>query len=729
MIRANPSATSPDRRQFLRLAAGGAAGLVIGLRVPFGSSRASALSAEGELAPNAFVRIAPDNTVTILSKHIEFGQGTFTGLATIVAEELDADWSQMRAEHSPADAVVYSNTFFPNVQVTGGSTAIANSWNQLRKAGAQARAVLVQAAARRWEVSADEISVDKGLVRHDGSGRSASFGDLVEEAAEITLDQEPSLKDPEDFNLIGQEVPKLDTPAKISGQALFTLDVERPGMKVAVVKHPPRFGGRVASFDDSKARAVEGVTAVHQIPQGVAVVAEGFWQAKKGRDALKVEWDESQAEKSSSQDLIARYSRLAQMPGAVARNDGDAEKALADARQTLEAEYVFPYLAHAPMEPNDCVLERTSQGVEMWFGSQAQTIDQGAVAGVFGIKPDQVKINTLFGGGSFGRRATPVGDMAAEAAQVLKATGGQYPLKVMWTREDDIQGGRYRPLYVHRLRAGLDSDGNITSWDHTVAGQSIVAGTPFEGQIQNGIDRTSVEGGRTLPYAIPNLRVTLHTVTDIKVPVLWWRSVGHTHNAYSTETFFDEVARKAGHDPVEWRLKLLSQHPRHAGVLKLAAEKAGWGGSMPEGRARGVALQESFSSFVAQVAEVSLGKDGLPRVHKVVCAVDCGIAINPNVIRAQMEGGIGFGLGAALYNEIDLVEGRVQQSNFHDYWPLRIEDMPEVEVHIVPSGEHPTGVGEPGVPPIAPAVANALAALTGKTVRRLPFRRSLSKEA
>ncbi len=718
--------SSPNRRQFLRLAAAGSAGVVIGLRLPFGARRASALGSQSLLAPNAFIRIAPDSTVTILCKHIEFGQGPFTGLATIVAEELDADWSQMRAEHAPSDAALYNNLFFGPVQGTGGSTAIANSWNQLRQAGAQARALLVEAAARQWQLPAGEISVERGIVRHAGASRSASFGELVDEAANVTLDSEPKPKDPRDFKLIGSRLAKLDTAVKVNGQATYTLDVERPGMKVALVRHPPRFGGRVRSFDASAARRVKGVAEVVEIPQGVAVVADGFWPAKLGRDALQVEWDDSRADKSSSEKLIERYRNLSRKPGAQVRSQGDVSPALAGASQELEAEYVFPYLAHAPMEPNDCVLERTAEGVQMWFGSQVQTIDQQAVAGVFGLRPNQVKIHTLFAGGSFGRRATQEGDMAAEAAHLLKATGGRYPLKVLCTREDDIRGGRYRPLYVHRLKAGLDSQGRIAAWDHTIVGQSILAGSPFEALIQNGIDTSSVEGASTLPYSIPNLRVTLHTILDVKVPVLWWRSVGHTHTAYSTETFLDDLARLAKRDPVQWRLEMLSEHPRHAGVLQLAAEKAGWGKAVPEGRARGVAVHESFSSFVAQVAEVSLRDDGLPRVHKVVCAVDCGIAINPDIVRAQMESGIGFGLGAALYNEVELADGRVKQGNFHDYWPLRFEEMPEVEVHIVPSRQDPSGVGEPGVPPIAPAVANAFAALTGKSARRLPFQRALS---
>jgi isoquinoline 1-oxidoreductase beta subunit len=442
-----------------------------------------------------------------------------------------------------------------------------------------------------------------------------------------------------------------------------------------------------------------------------------------GRQALRIDWDESRAEARGSDELFAAYRALAGQPGARARRDGDPDAALAGAARVLEAVYEFPYLAHAPMEPLDCVIRLAPDGCEVWAGSQLPTIDQAVVARVVGLPPDRVRIHTLLAGGSFGRRATPDADVAGEAASIAKAIGGRQPVKLVWTREDDITGGRYRPLYVHRLRAGLDTSGRIVGWEHRIVGQSILKGTPFEaGLVKNGIDPSSVEGATSLPYDIPAVGVELHT-TEVGVPVLWWRSVGSTHTAFSTETFLDELARATWQDPVDVRRTLLRRHPRHLGVLELAAQKAGWGQPLPTGRARGVAVHESFNSVVAHVAEVSLGPDGLPRVERVVCAVDCGIAINPDAIRAQMEGGLGYGLGAALWSEVTLVEGRVQQSNFDTYRPLRIEDMPVVEVHIVPSAAAPTGVGEPGVPPIAPAVANALFHLTGQRVRRLPFAR------
>ncbi|MCB1036151.1 MAG: xanthine dehydrogenase family protein molybdopterin-binding subunit, partial [Acidobacteria bacterium] len=446
------------------------------------------------------------------------------------------------------------------------------------------------------------------------------------------------------------------------------------------------------------------------------------------RDALEIEWDESAAETRGSSELVSQYRHLAEGPGALVAERGEAEAALAGAAKVLEAEYVFPYLAHAPMETQDFVVQLEQGRCRAWAGSQLQTVDQAVLAHAVGLTPAQVELETLLAGGSFGRRATPVGDIAGEAGAVAKAVGGTRPVKLMWTREDDIRGGYFRPLYVHRLRAGLDEAGKIVAWHHRIVGQSVLAGTPFEAAlVQNGIDSSSVEGARGLPYAIPNFLVDLHS-PKVGVPVLWWRSVGHTHNGYSTETFFDQLARAAGRDPYEMRRELLAEHPRHRAVLDLAAEKAGWGKPLAEGRARGIAVHESFSSFVAQVAEISLDGKGFPKVEKVVCAVDCGIALNPDVVTAQMEGGIGYGLNAALFGEVEVIEGRVKPSNFHDYRPLRIHEMPAVEVHIVPSTENPTGVGEPGVPPIGPAVANAYLALTGKAIHRLPFSRAFAEE-
>ena len=717
--------TGTSRRQFLKASAAAGTGLIIGVTLSQGGSKiaraANPGAAAGPVDPNAFVRIAPDNTVTVLSKHIEFGQGTFTGLSTIVAEELDADWSQIRAEHAPANAALYNNLHWGPVQGTGGSSSIANSFMQLRQAGAGARAMLVMAAAKAWGLPAQEITVAKGVVSHAASGRSATFGELADQAAQMDPPAEVTLKDPSQFTLIGTSVPRLDSRAKTRGEAVYTMDKTLPGMLTALVARPPVFGATLKSFDDSAARAVPGVTDVVAVPSGVAVVGKGFWAAKQGRDALTMEWDESTGETRGTTQIMAEYKRLAETAGVPVRNDGAVEEALASAAKVLEADYEFPFLAHAPMEPLDCVVQLTKDSCEIWAGSQLPTVDAGSAAAITGLKPEQVRLHTLVAGGSFGRRATPNADMVSEAVAVAKAIDGRAPVKVIWTREDDIQGGYYRPMYFQRLRAGLDEQGNLIAWHHRIVGQTIVRNTPFAGAlIQNGIDKTSVEGANNLPYAIPNLAVDLHT-TDVNVPVLWWRAVGSTHTAYSTEVFIDELAEAAGRDPVEFRMAMLGDHPRHAAVLKLAAEKAGWGSPLPQGRARGIAVHESFNSYVAQVAEISMTDEGEIKVEKVVCAVDCGIAVNPDVIVAQMEGGIGYGLGAILHDAITLDGGKVVQSNFHDYVPLRINEMPEVEVHIVPSAEAPTGVGEPGTPPIGPAVANAVYAATGRRIRQLPM--------
>jgi isoquinoline 1-oxidoreductase beta subunit len=626
----------------------------------------------------------------------------------------------MRVEGAPADAKVYNNLFWGPTQGTGGSTAMANSYEQLRKAGATARAMLVAAAAQEWRVPASEIRVANGVISH--GSRKSTFGAFAQKAAAVPVPADVKLKDPKQFRLIGKHVPRKDSRAKTNGSALYTIDMKLPGMLTAVVAHPPRFGATVKSFDAAKARAVRGVTDVVQIPTGVAVLASNFWSAKQGRDALTVQWDESKAGALGSADLMAQYRELAKKPGARAHAAGDIDKGLAGAAKTLEAAFEFPFLAHSAMEPMNCVIQLKDGACEVWNGEQFQTVDQGNVAKVLGLKPEQVRLNMLYAGGSFGRRANPHSDYVMEAAQIVRAISGKAPVKLQWTREDDTQGGYYRPLYFHALRAGLDASGKVVAWQHRIVGQSILTGTPMESMmVKNGIDATSVEGAATLPYEIPHMLVDLHT-TRVNVPVQWWRSVGSTHTAFSTETFIDELAVAAGKDPVAFRRVMLGKHPRHLGVLNLAAEKAGWGKPLPKGRARGIAVHEAFNTFVAQVAEITLLDTGGFRVDRVVCAVECGVAVNPDVIRAQMEGGIGFGLSAALHGAITLKDGRVQQTNFHDYRPLRINEMPRVEVHIVPSTEKPTGVGEPGVPPLAPAVANALAAATGKRVRNLPLR-------
>ena len=709
----------PSRRQFLKAGATAGAGLVIGFTLPVGGTKI-ARAADAGLAPNAFVRIAPDSSVTVLIKHIEFGQGTFTGLSTLAAEELDADWSQIRAEHAPADAALYNNLHWGPVQGTGGSSSTANSYEQMRQAGAMARAMLVQAAADEWGVPAGEITVSQGVISHSASGRSGTFGDFAEAASALTPPADVQLKDPADFTLIGTHVPRLDSHDKTRGMANYTIDVALPGMLTAILERPPLFGATVKSFDASGALAVAGVTDVVPTPRGVAVLATSFWAAKTGRDALTVEWDESAAETRGSAEIMAQYKELAKQPGAVARQDGDADKAIAGAEQVVEASFEFPFLAHAPMEPLDCAIRVEDGRCDIWTGSQIPTVDQGTAAGILGMSPTDVHVHTQLAGGSFGRRATPNADMVSEAAYVAKAIDGRAPVKVVWTREDDIRGGRYRPMYFHTLKAGLDANGDLVGWQHRIVGQSILKGTPFEAAlVRNGIDQTSVEGANNLPYSVPNVTVDVVT-TDVTVPVLWWRAVGSTHTAYSIETFIDELAEKAGRDPVEYRLAMLGEHPRHRQVLELAAEKAGWGTPLPAGRGRGIAVHESFNSYVAEVAEVSVTSGGI-KVERVICAVDCGVPVNPDVIAAQMEGGIGYGLGAILHDAITLEGGRVVESNFHDYIPLRIDEMPSVEVHVVPSAAPPTGVGEPGVPPIGPAVANAVAAATGKRIRSLPM--------
>lgn len=715
-----------DRRRFLQGSAAAIAGLVIGFHwAPRGKAAAAAVT-DGSIKPlgetmNAFIRISPDNTVTVLSKHLEMGQGTYTGLATIVAEELDADWSQIRTEGAPANAALYANSAFGTIQGTGGSTAIANSFEQLRRAGATARAMLVAAAAAEWKVPPGEITVSKGVVSHAASNRQATFGELAQAAARQMPPTDVTLKDPSEFTLIGKNVPRLDARPKSNGTAQFTLDVKQPGQLTAVLQRPPLFGAKVKRFDATKARAVPGVTHVVQIDNGVAVVAKNFWAASKGREALEIEWDDSAAEKRSTDEILAEYRTLAKTPGKPARKQGDVDAAFAKAAKVVEATYDFPYLAHAPMEPLDCVVRLTADGVEIWAGDQFQTVDQANAARILGIKPEQVKINTLFAGGSFGRRATVQSDYIVEGVQIAKAINGEAPVKLVWTREDDIRGGRYRPMYHHSLAAALDANGMIIGWRHRIVGQSIMAGTPLEPvMVKDGIDHTSVEGAANLPYDIPNMSVELHS-TQAGVPVLWWRAVGSTHTAFATEVFLDEIAQATGQDPLTLRRRMLNRHPRHLGALDLAAEKAGWGKPLPAGRSRGIAVHESFNTYVAEVAEVSLQPDGSWRVEKVVAAVDCGIAINPNIITAQVEGGIGYGLTPVLYNGITLNKGAVEQSNFHDYEVLRIDRMPEVEVHIVPSNAAPTGIGEPGVPPLAPAVVNALMAATRQKFRSLPL--------
>lgn len=716
-----PASTGLNRRRFLALSG---VGLTLALLPESAAAAAEAagLTTGTGLEATPFIRIAPDNTVTVLIKHLEMGQGVWSGLATIVAEELDAAWSQMRVEGAPADSRKFGNLALGGIQGTGGSTAIFNSWDQLRKAGSTARAMLVSAAARQWGVPASEITVESGVVRH-ASGKQATFGQLATAAAREAVPSEVRLKDPKDFKLIGKKLTRLDTPAKSTGTQVFGIDVAPEGTMTAVVQRAPRFGGTVKSFNASAAKAVAGVVDVVQVPSGVAVIGRNTWAALKGREALTVEWDESKAETRSSADLFAEYRTLAEQ-GAKAENAmeveaiGDVDAALKSAARVIETSFEFPFLAHAPMEPLTAWGKVTKDGAELVAGFQFQTLDQQNAARALGLAPEKVRLVTIASGGSFGRRANFQSDYVSELAHILAATKGKHPVRLVWTREDDLAGGYYRPMAVHKVKAGLDAKGNVVAWHQTLVHQGIMSGTPFE---QPGKpDGAAVEGNALEQYTLPAARMDWIN-PKVGVPVLWWRSVGHTHNAYVKEVMIDQLARAAGQDPVAFRLRLLGSHPRLANVLKVAAEKAGWDKPLPKGRYRGVAVQESFRTHVAQVAEISFdGKDY--KVERIVCVVDCGVAVNPDVIAAQMEGGIGFGLGAALSSEVTLDGGVVEQTNFDGYQVLRMSGMPrQVEVHIIPSAEAPTGVGEPGVPPAAPAVANAIAAATGKWFTKLPF--------
>lgn len=747
-----------NRRQFL---GGASAGLVLALTLPSRALKAAAVPADAvgrdmaahALKPNAFVVVAPDNTVTVIVKHLEMGQGAYAGLSTLVAEELDADWEQIRAVSAPADTERFKNNAF-GIQGVGGSTGLANSYEQFRQAGATARTMLVQAAARRWEVDASEIRVSKGVVTHETSGQSASFGDLALDAAALPVPTEVPLKDPADFQYIGKgPLQRPDSASKTDGSALFTLDLaptdETAIPLTAVIIRPPRFGATVESFDSAKAGGMSGVVAIQAIPQGVAVIAEDYWRARQAAAAVSVSWDNSKAVRVDSSELEKSYRKSARKPGDPVVTEGDVDAVLgkpesgAQAEEgVLDLEYAFPFLAHAAMEPMDCFVEPVTDRnrgsmepavkVRVALGCQMQTLDHAAAAEELGLKPENVHLDTVFAGGSFGRRAQKNSEVAREGAQVFKAAGGNRPVKLVYSREDDMTAGHYRPMYVHRLRGKLSPQGELEALDHVIVGQSIISGSPFQGMIKDGIDPTSVEGAQHIPYQTANRRLTLHT-TDPGVPVLWWRSVGSTHTAYSLETFLDQLMSRAGLDPVSTRMQWMKDSPRDAAVLEAVAQAAGWRGTKPytidgEERAMGVAVHKSFGSYVAQIIEVARADSGLPLPRRAWCAVDCGLAVTPDVVKAQMEGGIGFGLGAILYDEITLKDGLVEQKNFDTYRSLRIHEMPKVEVVIVNSGEKPTGVGEPGVPPAMPALANAWAALTGQRVYNTPFVRSLKEQ-
>jgi isoquinoline 1-oxidoreductase subunit beta len=665
-----------------------------------------------------YVRINADNTVSVISAHMDMGQGIYSTLATLVTEELGCDYALVKVEGGAGEA--YGNLRFGGgFQITGGSSSTLSSYVRYRQAGAAAREMLVAAAAKQWSVDPSTIRVEKSRVT--SGEKAASFGELAAAAAAMPVPSAVKLKDSAAWTLIGKEGHRRnDSIEKTNGQQQFTIDVKFDGLLAAVPIHPPLFRATVKSFDATKAKAMKGVVDVVQHPRGLAVVAETMWAAIKARDAVIVEWDETKAIKKSSAGIIAEYRDALKKPAPVnARNEGNVDDAFKSAAKVIDATFEFPYLAHAALEPLNAVARFNADGtLEIWGGHQAPAFHIGAAAQVSGVAPEKIKLHFMKTGGGFGRRATFDSDIIVEAVATAKAVGR--PVKMQWTREDDTRGGKYRPAFVHALKAGLDKDGNLVAWHNHLVGSSIVAGTPFAAP--NGADESSLEGSSDMPYAVPNVKVDLTTM-ETGVPVLWWRAVGSTHTAFAVESFMDEVAEAAGKDPVEFRLALLKNKPRHAAVLKLAAEKSGWGSAAPEGRFRGIAVAESFKTVVAQMAEISM-KDGKIRVERVVCAVDCGVAVMPDQIRSQIEGGIGFGLGAILKSQITLEEGRVAESNFDGYEVLNISEMPSVEVHILQTDAYPTGVGEPGVPPIGPAVANAYYQATKKRARTLPLSRA-----
>ncbi len=712
----------PTRRDFVVISAVAAGGAML---VGCSPSEMLSLGADdkhfGPFGP--FLRIAPDGVVTVVSKHIEFGQGNHAGLAAIVAEELDADWDKVRVEQAPANAKVYANLGM-GVQGTGGSSAIANSWAQLRAVGATTRAMFVSAAADRWKVPAAEISVKNAVLSHP-SGKIATFGDLVADAAKVTPPKDAPLKDPRNFNLIGTDrVRRKDAVAKSRGEARFTQDVHLPNMLTAMVAHSPRFGGKVKSFDATEAKKAPGVVDVFEIPTGVAVTATNTYSARRGRDALKVVWNDDKAEKRSSDAIMASYHDLA---SGKTQPSGDLKWQAFDAHgagpapgggKVVEASFDFPYLAHATMEPMNCVAEIGGGRNKLTFGSQSPTVDQLNTGMIVGALPGSVRIETLFAGGSFGRRANFKSDYVTECVHIAKHVGGGRPVKLVWTREDDMTGGYYRPMVHHAVKVTLGEDGFPAHWSHRIVSQSIMKGSPMGG---GGLDESAVEGAKGSPYlkATPVVDGQL-ILPDAGVPVLWWRSVGATHTAFVMEHMIDQLAHAAGKDPVEYRRALYAKAGanRHLAVLNLAMEKAG--PAPTAGWTRGVAVHESFGSVVAQVAEVKL-VNGEPRVGRVVTAVDCGIAISPDQIAAQMEGGTCYGLSAALFGRISLKDGVVEQTNFDAYRVLRQTEAPHVETYILPSVNKPTGIGEPGCPVIGPAVANALLTMTGKPTSSLPL--------
>ena len=722
------SREAASRRAFLRSSALAGGGLVLGLVLPAASRAAQAapvaapvfnpLAEPGAFSPNAYVRVSADDQVTLVVDKSEMGQGVMTALPMLLAEEMDADWPRVHLLQAGADDA-YKNPLL-GMQATGGSTSVRSSWLPLRRAGATARAMLVQAAAQRWQVDAAACSVSAGVV-HGPGGRQARFGELAADAARLPVPKDVRLKDPKDFRLVGQPLARVDIPEKTTGQAVFGLDMQVPDMLIASVAQPPAFGATVRGFDDAAARAMPGVHSVHRTSDGVAVLAKDFWSARKGRDALKIDWDLGPNAALDDAGIMDMFRKAGEQPGAVAWKVGEGEAAVAPAAaapgaKTLQAEYTLPFLAHATMEPMNCTAFVQKDRVDIWGPTQAQTLNQIVAGKITGLPQHAVHVHTTLLGGGFGRRFEQ--DFVAQAVELSKASGR--PVKVMWTRDDDTRHDFYRPANLHRLRAVLDGSGRLQAWTHKIVGPSILSRV-FPQYVKNGIDPTSVQGAVDLPYAFPNAQ-TRYVMCNTPVPVGFWRSVGHSITAFTVESFLDELAHAAGADPYRFRRELLrGGDPRALATLDLAASRAGWGRALPAGHFHGIAMHHSFGSYVTEVAEVSVDAKGGVRVHRVTCAVDCGQVVNPDIVKAQVQSAVVYGLTAALLDRISLRDGGVVQANFDTYHMLRMDNAPQVDVHIIDSREAPGGMGEPGTPPIAPAVTNALFAATGRRLRELPI--------
>jgi isoquinoline 1-oxidoreductase subunit beta len=715
-------ATDLSRRRFLQAGAAAGGGLLLSFTLPFAESGAEAAEAVA-FAPNAFIRIGRDGKIVLVMPYVEMGQGTYTSIPMLIAEELEADLSQVRLEHAPPNEKLYVNPLL-GVQATGNSNAVRASWQPLREAGATARTMLIAAAAKRWNVDPASCRAQRGMVLHEPTGRTARYGELSPNAARMPVPEKVALKRPEDFRLIGTPAKRLDTPAKVNGTAVYGIDVRPPGVKIATLAQSPVFGGRVKSVDDKAAKAVKGVRQIVRLDDAVAVVADHMGAAKKGLAALKIEWDEGPQAALTTEDVARELEQATLKPGAVAQNIGDVDKAMAGAATKVEATYQVPFLAHATMEPMNCAVHVRKDGCEVWVGTQAIARAQAAAAKVTGLPLDRVVVHNHLIGGGFGRRLEA--DGVTRAAEIARHVDG--PVKVVWTREEDIQHDMYRPYWFDRLSAGLDANGMPVAWNNRFAGSSVIA-RYLPPAFNQGLDPDTTEGAIDLVYAFPNMHVEYVRAEPPGIPTAFWRSVGPSHNVFVTESFIDELAAAAKQDPVEYRLALLDKTPRAKAVLQLASDKAGWGKPLPERVGRGVSLQFVFATYMAHVAEVEVGKDGAVRVRRVVCAVDCGTAVNPDTIQAQIQSAVMFGVTAALYGEITLKDGRVQQSNFHDYPALRINEAPAVEVHIVRSSEPPGGMGEAGTSAVVPAVTNAIFAATGKRLRKLPVDTAALKRA